>query len=127
VADAAPPAARAGRPAQAGGGRGGDARNHQEQPGPGALVREEPGRSQPQGLPRAAAMSLQPFAFALADALMGAEPGAQPYRAIAFLLGRAGHERAGAVQPKELHRRTRKFAQLVNADLRTQKGLTYDP
>jgi hypothetical protein len=72
-------------------------------------------------------MSLQPFAFALADALMGAEPGAQPYRAIAFLLGRAGHERAGAVQPKELHRRTRKFAQLVNADLRTQKGLTYDP
>ena len=70
---------------------------------------------------------IQPFAFALADSLMGTSPGEQPYRAVAFLLGRVGHERAGAPRPRELHRRTRKFAANLNSDLRSKYSLDYDP
>jgi hypothetical protein len=72
-------------------------------------------------------VSIQPFAFALADALMGAGPGQPPYKAVAFLLGREGHRRAGAHKPADIHRRTRKFADRVRAKLRRDKGLQYDP
>jgi hypothetical protein len=70
---------------------------------------------------------IQPFAFALADLLMGAGPGEQPYRAVVFVLGRVGHQRAGSPRPRELHERSRKFAGLVNADLRSLYSLDYDP
>jgi hypothetical protein len=72
-------------------------------------------------------VSLQLAAFALANYLMGASPGAQPFWAAAFLLGIPGHQRAGAANPRELHRRTRLLAKGLNTVLRTKMGLDYDP
>ena len=67
---------------------------------------------------------IQPFAFALADSLIG---GVLPYRAVAFALGRVGHERAGAERPREIHERSRKFVGRVRTKLRRDMGLHYDP
>lgn len=72
-------------------------------------------------------IALQLAAFALADLLMGASPGAKPFRAVAFLLSLAGHRRAHAASPVELHKRIRLMAKGVNTVLRTRKGLDYDP
>ena len=58
---------------------------------------------------------------------MGASPGDKPFRAVAFLLSLAGHRRARAASPVELHKRIRLMAKGVNTVLRTRKGLDYDP
>ena len=100
----------------------------QEQPGARLHVREEPGRAQPHGLPGAPpVIALQLAAFALANFLMGASPGDKPFRAVAFLLSLAGHRRAGAPKPVELHKRIRLMAKGVNTALRNRTGLDYDP
>jgi hypothetical protein len=72
-------------------------------------------------------MSIQLAAFALADFLLGASPGAQPFRAVVFLLGVAGHTRAGVANPRELNRRSHLLAKGINTVERTKKGLDYDP
>ena len=58
---------------------------------------------------------------------MGASPGDKPFRAVAFLLSLAGHRRAGAPKPVELHKRIRLMAKGVNTVLRNRKGVDYDP
>ena len=72
-------------------------------------------------------IALQGAAFALADFLMGAGPGDKPFRAAAFLLSLAGHRRAGAANPVELHKRIRLMAKGVSAVLRKRKNVDYDP
>lgn len=71
---------------------------------------------------------LQLAAFTLADFLSG-DPGAPPYRAVAFIIGTRGHRNAG-LDPRtaaRMHSRIRKWARRTNDKLRAQKGLDYDP
>jgi len=72
-------------------------------------------------------IALQLAAFSLANFLMGASPGDKPFRAVAFLLSLAGHRRAGAPKPVELHKRIRLMAKGVNTVLRNRKGTDHDP
>ena len=72
-------------------------------------------------------MSVPMAAVALANALMGATPGEKPFRAVAFVLSLAGHRRAGARNPVELHKRIKKMTAGVSAVLRARKGVNYDP
>ena len=72
-------------------------------------------------------IAVQVAAFAFADALVAATPGAKPFRAVAFLLSLAGHRRAGAPKPVELHRRIGLMAKDFNTKLRNKLGLDYDP
>ena len=50
-------------------------------------------------------------ATGLAHALVSDVPGTAPPKGVIFVLSLAGHRRAGAPRPVELHRRTRRAAQ----------------
>ena len=66
-------------------------------------------------------------ATGLAHALVSDVPGTAPPKGVIFLLSLAGHRRAGALRPVELHRRTRRAAQRLNQTFRTKHNLAYDP
>jgi hypothetical protein len=71
---------------------------------------------------------LQLAAFTLADFLSG-DPGAPPYRAVAFVLGTRGHRNAG-LDPRtaaRMHARSLRWAKRTNEQLRAKRKLDYDP